>query len=215
MLKINSLPINYPLMPIEPSREKPIAVFFDRDGVINVSEKPDGSFLPVNKPEDLIIFENAKIGLSKLAQVSNLLLILVTNQGGIGAGFMTEEALKAINQKLTTEISASGGRIDKIYYCTTNDKKDPMRKPNPGMILEAEKDFDIDLKKSYMIGDMTTDIACGENADSDVTSILVETGSGGKDGKINIKSDVICKNFEDAAEYIIKDLTNKKLVNME
>lgn len=185
------------------------AVFMDRDGVLNVSKKPDGSYLPVNKPEDLVVTQEAKDGLAKLTKETDFLKVLVTNQGGIGAGYMKEEELKAIHDKLLTEIRNAGGDIDAIYYAVSNDKNDQMRKPNPGMLLKAAEDLNIDLTHSYMIGDMTTDISAGEKADSAVTSILVETGEGGKDKKVDIKPDVVTKNISTAADYIIVDYKSK------
>lgn len=186
------------------------AIFMDRDGTLNVSNKPDGSYLPVNTPEDLVVFSQAKEGLAELTKQTDLLKVLVTNQGGIGAGYMTEEQLKKIDNKLLEEIHKAGGEIDAIYFASSNDKEDPMRKPNPGMLLKAAEELNIDLNKSYMIGDMTTDIACGERAETKLTSILVETGSGGKDKKVDIKADVTVKDFKAAADFIIADYNSKK-----
>ncbi len=66
---------------------------------------------------------------------------------------MTEADLAGIHQNMIGQIEASGGHIDKIYYCTSTDSKHPNRKPNPGMALEAKKDFpEIDLSRSIMVG---------------------------------------------------------------
>lgn len=181
------------------------AVFMDRDGTLNVSNKPDGSYLPVNKPEDLVVFDQAKEGLAELTKQTDLLKILVTNQGGVGAGFMSVEQLKKIDEKLLEDVRSAGGDIDAIYFASSNDKTDPMRKPNPGMLLKAADDLGIDLTKSYMIGDMTTDISAGEKADEKVVSIGLETGSGCNDKKVDIKPDVMVKDFKAAADFIIAD----------
>lgn len=187
------------------SFEKKAAVFMDRDGTLNLSTKPDGTYLPVNKAEDLVLFDQAKEGLAEITQKTDFLKILVTNQGGIGAGHMTEEELKEINNKLLEDVRSSGGDLDAIYYATSVDKNDPMRKPNPGMLLKAAEEMNIDLSHSYMIGDMTTDIACGERAAAEVTTILLtETGSGGKDGKVNIRADIEVKDFKEASDLIVK-----------
>ena len=185
------------------------AVFMDRDGTINLSTKPDGSYLPVNKPEDLVVFDGAKEGLKDLTEKTDFLKVLITNQGGIGAGYTTEEKVGKIHDKLLDDVRKSGGDIDAIYMCPTMDKSDPMRKPNPGMILKAAEDLNIDLANSYMIGDRTGDIAAGEKAH--VTTILLkETGSGGKDGKVDVKSDVEVKDFKEASDFIIKEYEKKK-----
>lgn len=186
------------------------AVFLDRDGVLNRSEKPDGSYLPVNTPDDLFIYDQAKEGLAELTKKTDLLKIVVTNQGGIGAGYMTTEELDSIHGKLISEVRDAGGNIDAIYYATSNDEKDPLRKPNPGLLLKAAEELNIDLSRSYMVGDMTTDIAAGENADGRLTSILVKTGKGGKDHKVEIQPDLVMDDFKHAAEFIIADY-NKKL----
>jgi D-glycero-D-manno-heptose 1,7-bisphosphate phosphatase len=181
------------------------AVFMDRDGTLNVSNKPDGSYLPVNQPEDLVLFDQAKEGLAELTRQTDLLKVLVTNQGGIGSGFMTVEQLKKIDEKLLNDVRGAGGDIDAIYFASSNDKADPMRKPNPGMLLKAADELGIDLTRSYMVGDMTTDISAGEKADEKVVSIGLETGSGCKDNKVDIKPDVMVKDFKAAAEFIIAD----------
>jgi len=185
------------------------AVFFDRDGTVNVSNKPDGSYLPVNTPEDLVVFDQAKEGLAEITKQTDLLKILVTNQGGVGAGYMTVEQLKKIDEKLLSEMRSAGGDIDAIYFASSNDKTDPMRKPNPGMLLQAAQEHGIDLAGSYMVGDMTTDIAAGERADERVVSIGLETGSGCRDRKVDIKPDVMVKDFKAAAEFIIADHTKR------
>lgn len=194
-----------PSLNAAPGGNKKVAVFLDRDGVINSSTKPDGSYNPVNKADDLFVYDQAKEALSRLASKTDLLTVVVTNQGGIGAGYMTEKDLQEINNKLKHEIQGSGGRIDAIYYCTSNDQNDPLRKPNPGMILKAAEDLNIDLDHSYIIGDQTTDIAAGERADTDVKSIMVQTGAAGKDGKENIPPDRICRDLNEAVDYIITD----------
>ena len=181
------------------------AVFMDRDGTLNVSNKPDGSYLPVNKPEDLVVFDQAKEGLAELTKQTDLLKILVTNQGGVGAGYMSVEQLKKIDEKLLEDVRSAGGDIDAIYFASSNDKTDPMRKPNPGMLLKAAEDLGVDLSKSYMVGDMTTDISAGEKADEKVVSVGLETGSGCNDKKVDIKPDVMVKDFKAAAEFIIAD----------
>jgi len=189
---------------------KKVAVFLDRDGVINSSEKPDGTYNPVNKPEDLFVYDQAKDALVRLSKKTDLLAVVVSNQGGIEAGYTTEKDVQAVNEKLKKTIGESGGRIDAIYYCPSNDPANSMRKPNPGMLLKAAEELNIDLDRSYMIGDQTTDIAAGEKADTHVQSILVQTGAGGKDGKENIPPDKVCRDLSEAVDYIIADYQGKK-----
>ena len=85
-------------------------------------------------------------------------IIIVTNQRGVGRGLMTEDALNEIHSEMLSRISEAGGRIDAIYYCTSIDPEDPMRKPGTGMFRRALEDFpDIDPKLSIMVGDSDSD----------------------------------------------------------
>jgi D-glycero-alpha-D-manno-heptose 1-phosphate guanylyltransferase len=91
-------------------------------------------------------------------------IIIVTNQRGVGKGLMSEEELRDIHTKMSTEIGNSGGRIDKVYYCTATSDGDMNRKPNIGMALQAKRDYpDIDFSKSLMVGDSETDRIFAEN----------------------------------------------------
>lgn len=92
-------------------------------------------------------------------------IIIVTNQRGVGKGWMTEEDLTDIHRFMTAELEKSGGKIDSIYYCTSLDNDHPSRKPNPGMAFEARKDFpEIDFSRSLMVGNNLSDMGFGRNA---------------------------------------------------
>lgn len=89
-------------------------------------------------------------------------IIMVTNQRGIAKGLTKLEDLQLIHKNMLQEIEEAGGRIDKIYFCA--DMESPNRKPNPGMGLQAMKDFpEIDLSKSIMIGNTLSDMKFGRN----------------------------------------------------
>jgi len=175
------------------------AIFLDRDGVINRELKKytemwdEFEFLPN-------VFEALKL-LSK----TDYKLVIVTNQGGIGAGLYTKEDLEEIHKKMLEEFSKYDIRIDTIKYCPHIDEDNcECRKPKPGMILEAAKEFDIDLSKSWMVGDKTKDIKAAENAKVGKT-ILVKTGFGGKEpGALEATQDFIAEDILDAANIILK-----------
>ncbi|HSU28854.1 MAG TPA: HAD-IIIA family hydrolase [Chitinophagaceae bacterium] len=135
-------------------------LFIDRDGVIN-QEKKDGYIL---SKEDFRFMDGVKESFATLAaRFGNI--IVVSNQRGIGKGLMTETELTGIHEGMQKAIEEAGGRIDKIYYCTVNNDKDPNRKPNPGMAFLAKKDLSsIDLSKSLMVGNKLTDMQFGRNA---------------------------------------------------
>jgi len=183
------------------------AVFLDRDGVIN----EDINLL--FKPSQLKLIDGAAEGIRMLNE-NGILAIVVTNQPVVARNMCTESDLATIHEKLEKMLEKKGARLDAIYYCPHHpDKGYPeenpkykikceCRKPKPGMLIQASKDFAIDMKKCFMIGDKTTDIKAGRNAGC--KTILVKTGSAGKDGKFNIKPDYICKSLPDAAKLIIK-----------
>ncbi|WEJ71904.1 HAD family hydrolase [Pseudomonas sp. PSE14] len=138
------------------------ALFLDRDGVINVDygyvyQKENFTFNPD-------IFQ-----LVHKARERGYLVIIVTNQAGIGRGYYSEEDFLELMDWVSIQFNLNSGRIDKTYYCPFHPKhgvgnylKDSFfRKPNPGMLLEAEREFSIDMKQSLMIGDNPSDMEAG------------------------------------------------------
>lgn len=163
--------------------QKQKAIFLDRDGVIN---KHIG-FLRKSEVFELIpgVIEGIK-AINK----SGYLAIVVTNQPVIARGECTFEELQKIHDKMETELGKEGAFLDAIYICPHHKDKGfegerpdykfdcECRKPKPGLILQAAKDFNIDLSQSYMIGDNVTDVESGKNAGCK-DSILVETNKQG------------------------------------
>mgnify|MGYP006092129215 FL=1 len=132
------------------------AIFLDRDGTIN----EDVGYL--NSIEDIVISEGNLVALRKISQF-NLFNIIITNQSGVGYGYFTLQEMNKINNEILKIINLNGGRIDKIY-CDTSTKENPsvLRKPNIGMVLKAREEFNISLKKSWVIGDKDSDIELGK-----------------------------------------------------
>ena len=135
--------------------KKDKAVFLDRDGTLNklIYGRPPYSL------EELVIFPDVQPALRRLKD-AGFKLIVVTNQPDVGRELITKESAFSI-------INAVEGNlpIDRTYVCFHDDKDNcDCRKPKPGMILNAAKDFDIDLKKSYMVGDSQKDIDAGKAA---------------------------------------------------
>jgi mannose-1-phosphate guanylyltransferase / phosphomannomutase len=182
------------------------AVFLDRDGVINheVDQLSD--------KKDLRVYDFSARAVKKIND-SDYLTIILTNQPMIAKGFMKESDLHEIHKKLETELGKEGAKIDAIYYCPHHPKKGfageipelkvncNCRKPKIGMFLKACKDFNIDLEKSYIIGDQTTDILAGKKAGC--KTILVKTGYGGKDEKSKAEPDFVARNLRGAINRII------------
>ncbi len=137
------------------------AVFIDRDGVINSDE---GHYY-VYRVEDFVFNPHVKDSLAALKQ-NGYLLIMITNQGGVAKGEYTEEDIQKVHQFMQNKLMESKANFDAIYYCPHHDSVATCdcRKPKPGMILQAIKDFDIDPKQSFLIGDSKRDIEAGNAA---------------------------------------------------
>ena len=168
-------------------------LFLDRDGVVNKR-------LPMAYVTKWDEFECLEGVLEALPKMSSLFgrIVVVTNQAGIEKGLMSHEMLHEIHHKMLDVILFHGGKIDEIYYCPYKPDLDPLcRKPNPGMALEAKKDFpEIDFSRSLMIGDSDSDIEFGNRLG--MKTILVgdnnEAGSSTTlsvpDAKMNSLADV-------------------------
>ncbi len=154
-------------------------IFLDRDGTINVEK----SYL--YKWEDFEFEKNAIEGLKELKNLGYE-FIVVTNQSGIGRGYYTEEDLVALNNQMTEKLKEFGVEILECFYCPHHPEKGigkykvdcNCRKPNPGMLLEGIKKYDVDIENSFMIGDKKGDLEAGKKAG--LKSILVLTGYGKK-----------------------------------
>ena len=134
------------------------AIFFDRDGVLN----EEVGYL--HEIEKFSWIDGAKQAI-KFCNEKNFLVIVVTNQSGIARGFYTENDVKILHDFMQNDLKNFDAHIDAFYFCphVSEDACD-CRKPKPGMIFRAAKDFDIDLKKSFLVGDSQRDIVAGKNA---------------------------------------------------
>ena len=153
------------------------AVFLDRDGTIN---------LDVGYPsrwDQIAIYPYAFEAVRRL-KAAGFLIVVVTNQSGIGRGFLTEADLEIIHARLDDEFRRRGIPLDAIYHCPHFEAAEAAagrtdcscRKPLPGMGMRAAAELGIDLPRSFMIGDKAEDILFGMNIGA--TPILVKTGYG-------------------------------------
>ncbi len=148
------------------------AVFIDRDGVI-IAHRPNY----VLSWADVEIYPQALLALARCAN-SAYRFVIVTNQSCIGRQLISRPVADEINRRLLAEIRRVGGRIDGIFVCPhTPDNYCDCRKPQPGLILQAALELDIDLRRSIMIGDALTDLQAGLNAGVGQIA-LVRTGRG-------------------------------------
>ena len=135
------------------------AVFLDRDGVLSVE---GGEY--VTCAEKLHLLPGVGTAIARL-NAAGYKVIVFTNQAGVGRGYLTLEALNAIHERLQCEISKAGGTITAIYACPHAPEAGcTCRKPLPGMLLQAARAHNIDLKQSYAVGDSPRDIAAGQAA---------------------------------------------------
>ena len=131
------------------------AIFLDRDGTINI----DNNY--IYKISDFKFIEGA-IEALKMFQNNKYKLIIITNQSGIAKGFFKEKDLEILNIWLKNELKQNGVIIDAIYYCPHNANDNcNCRKPKIGLFEKAIKEFNIDISKSYAIGDKLRD--CTKN----------------------------------------------------
>ena len=185
------------------------AIFLDRDGTMNVSK----GF--ISNADDLELIPGT-IEAIKAITKSGALAIVITNQPVIARGECSFEELHNIHNKLKTLLGEKGAFVDDIFYCPHHPDKGfegevpelkfdcDCRKPKTGMIDEAVDKYNIDLSKSYMVGDSTMDLELARNAG--VKSVLVDTGFSGNDGKYDRSCDIEAKDLLDAIEKIIKDM---------
>ena len=135
------------------------AVFLDRDGVINRAIVRDGVPFPPGKLDELEILPGVNEALKEL-HASDYLLIVVTNQPDVARGTAKKEDIEKMNYRLSTELP-----LDHIRTCYHDSSDNCLcRKPLPGAILEVAKELNIDLSKSFMVGDRWRDIEAGQRA---------------------------------------------------
>jgi mannose-1-phosphate guanylyltransferase/phosphomannomutase len=179
------------------------AVFLDRDGTI-IKEI---GYLTLRDIGRVRFFKGAAEAIKKLNQLG-FIVVVVTNQPVVARGLATEKEIDKIHAILVNRLAKKGAKIDAIYSCPHHPEatlpkyrvRCRCRKPNIGMIMKAAKKFTINLKKSFIVGDRTADIAAGQRAG--VTVVLVKTGYGGKDGKYDGKPDFVARNLREAVEII-------------
>ncbi len=168
-------------------------IFLDRDGTLNVDPPNE---IVYSFDEIQLIPET--LGAMKLLATLSYGVIIITNQCGIAKGKLTEADFHKFNNRIIEMLAPSGIKILKTYFCPHNsDGSCECRKPKPGMLLQAAKEFDIDLANSYMIGDRLTDVMAGKNAGT--KTISVQTGLRPVDAGA---ADYNARNILEAVQYI-------------
>lgn len=142
------------------------AVFLDRDGTLI----HDADYC--SRPDEVRLFEGVTSALRQLKK-AGYKIIVITNQSGIGRGFFTEKDYRAVEAEVLRQLG--DGLIDATYFCPdVPGQPSTCRKPAPGMVLQAARDHDLDLVRSFLVGDKEIDAECAHNAG--IRAIRVRTG---------------------------------------
>ncbi len=189
--------------------KKKRAVFMDRDGTVSHEV---GYINHVSRMRPYPFTADA----IRLIRKSELLAILVTNQAGVARGYFTEDMVHRVHDRLQGILSLDGTKLDAIYYCPHHPKAGQppyrqacnCRKPQPGMLLKAAAEHDIDLSASFMVGDKISDVEMAREAG--LTGILVKTGYGR--GELEhqshtwrIQPDYVAENLLEAVKWIVNN----------
>ena len=168
------------------------ALFLDRDGVLNIDNHYVGHI-------DDFEFIPGVFDALRQAQSEGYLLIVVTNQAGIARGYYTEADFARLTDWMKDAFLAEQVVIRQVYYCPFHvdgvvpefTGKSEMRKPNPGMLLQAHKDHDLDLAQSIMIGDKESDVEAGKRAGVGCTVRVSQ------DESVNTEADKVVRSIAD------------------
>src|SRR5450830_850444 len=176
-------------------------VFIDRDGTLNVEKNylhkyADWEWIP------------GSVDMLRQLHAAGFLAIVVTNQAGVARGYYDAAAIDELHVRVGEDLAAAGARIDAYYYCPHHplyglQRDCHCRKPAPGMLLQAAKDWDIDLAKSWMVGDKLSDIEAGLTAG--VRCVMVETGYGREEMEHCPPDVLLAADFAAAAPLILED----------
>jgi D-glycero-D-manno-heptose 1,7-bisphosphate phosphatase len=146
----------------------PRALFLDRDGVINID------YIDVYKIENFV-FVDGIFDVCRKAQDLGYLNIVITNQSGIARGVFTREAVDMLHAYMIEEFQKRSIAITDIYICASHDNAHEDRKPNPGLLLKAQKKYQINMAASIMLGDKERDVLAGINAGCGQNILLTKT----------------------------------------
>ena len=179
-------------------------VFIDRDGTLNVEKNylhkyADWEWIP------------GSVDMLRQLHEAGFLAIVVTNQAGVARGYYDAAAIEELHARVDQDLTAAGASIDAYYYCPHHplhgEQRDcDCRKPAPGMLVQAAQQWDVDLAKSWMIGDKLSDIEAGLAAGT--RCIMVETGYGREEMEHCPSNVLLAADFAAAAQLILDDIAS-------
>jgi histidinol-phosphate phosphatase family protein len=183
------------------------AIFIDRDGTLN----EDRGYL--SSVDELIVYPWSAEAV-RLVNASGLKAIVISNQSGIARELCSQEEVRTINDTLAAELRRGGARLDGIYYCPHHPEigRPPYRmtcecrKPRPGLVQMAAREHDIDIRRSYVVGDKWSDLELAHNAGARSALVLTGYGAVTKTRLVGLsrQPDFIAANLLDAIKQILE-----------
>jgi len=178
------------------------AVFLDRDGTINVEKEY------LHRPEEFEFIPGVPEAI-RLLRTAGFRVIVVTNQSGVARGYYDEQAVEALHRHLDGELARYDTGVDAYYFCPHHPVEGvgeyrtacDCRKPLPGMLIQAARDFGLDLGRSYIVGDKLADVEAGLAAGCG--TVLVRTGYGERAAGKVPEGVTVCDDLLAAAEAIV------------
>ena len=183
------------------------AIFVDRDGTLceevgYVNHASRTRLLP------------RSLDAVRLARRAGYLVIVATNQSGVARGLFTEDLVREVNRLIAAQVEAAGERLDALYYCPHHPREGrppyrvacDCRKPLPGMLLRAAREHDIDLARSWMVGDSLVDLEAGTAAGTRVVHVLTGYGRGlveHQPERFTVRPEHTAEDLLDAVRFIV------------
>lgn len=183
------------------------AVFLDRDHTL----MDDPGY--VADPAAVRLLPGTELAIKSLVQ-AGFKTVVVTNQSGVARGLITEEALSRVHEELRRQLADKGAALDAIYYCPYHPEgtvegyaiDSDLRKPKPGMLLQAAEEMDINLLESWMVGDSARDIEAGQRAGCRTVRIHTHAlPTPGEEQDEDVQADFTARNLVDAARIILRE----------
>lgn len=180
------------------------AVFLDRDDTII----DDPGYL--SDPNAIHLLPGVEQAVKSLRQ-AGYKIIVCTNQSGIARGILTEDTLDKIHAELRRQLAQGGAHLDAIYHCPYHPegtveayaRESDWRKPQPGMLLKAAEDFQLDLSKCWMVGDSSRDVEAGQRAGCRTVRVRVSDQNGNEEE--DAQADYTVRNLSEASRIILKE----------
>jgi D-glycero-D-manno-heptose 1,7-bisphosphate phosphatase len=179
------------------------AVFLDRDGTLieHIHHLTD--------PADVHLVEGGGRAVASL-RAAGFACVVVTNQSVVGRGMLDEAGLARVHEVLRRQLADAGTQLDGLYWCPVRPVgddptviEDPDRKPGPGMLQRAARELDLDLARSWMVGDAISDMLAGRNAGCRAT-VLVRTGHGERVDASHPAVDHVASDLPSAVALILR-----------